>query len=104
MKILGKEPVFAQPWHAQAFALAVAMNEAGHFSWTDWADRFSQTLAAHGLTRELDGGDDYFTAWLAALESLLADRDMAPNADVERLRDAWEQAYLTTPHGAPVHL
>ncbi|WP_433989527.1 hypothetical protein SuNHUV7_00880 (plasmid) [Pseudoseohaeicola sp. NH-UV-7] len=104
MEILGKEPVFREPWHAQVFALAVHLNETGVFTWPDWADRFSQTLAAHGLDRELDGGDDYFTAWLAALESLLAERDIAPPEDVTRLRGAWETAYLETPHGAPVQL
>ena len=32
------EPVFAEPWQAQAFALAVALNERGLFSWTEWAE------------------------------------------------------------------
>lgn len=104
MEILGKEPVFAEPWHAQVFALAVHLNESGVFTWPEWADRFAQTLAAHGLDRELDGGNDYFTAWLAALESLLAERDIAAPEDVTRLRGAWETAYLETPHGAPVYL
>lgn len=104
MKVLGKEPVFAEPWHAQVFALAVHLNESGLFTWPVWAERFSQTLTAHGIDRELDGGDDYFTAWLAALESLLAERDIAAPDEVSRLRADWEAAYLSTPHGAPVQL
>jgi len=104
MEILGKEPVFAQPWHAQVFALAVHLNESGLFTWPEWVDRFSKTLSAHGLDRDLDGGDDYFSAWLAALESLLAERRIAPPDDVTRLRAAWEAAYLDTPHGAAVYL
>lgn len=104
MEILGKEPVFAEPWHAQVFALAVHLNESGLFTWAEWVDRFSKTLSAHGLDRDLDGGDGYFTAWLAALESLLAERRIAPSDDVTRLRAAWEAAYLGTPHGAAVHL
>jgi nitrile hydratase accessory protein len=104
MKVLGKDPVFAEPWHAQVFALAVHLNESGLFTWSVWAERFSQTLSAHGIDRELDGGDDYFTAWLATLESLLAERDIAAPGDVSRLRSAWEAAYLNTPHGAQVHL
>ena len=31
------EPVFAEPWQAQAFALAVKLSEQGHFSWKEWA-------------------------------------------------------------------
>ena len=76
----------------------------GRFAWPDWADRFSGTLARHGLTRDLDGGDDYFNAWLETLEALLAEDGAAEPGEVARLRAAWEAAYLRTPHGAPVHL
>jgi len=34
----------------------------------------------------------------------LADRDLADPATVETLRAAWEDAYMATPHGQPVHL
>lgn len=98
------DPVFTEPWHAQVFALTVHLNETGHFAWPDWTARFSKTLAEHGLHRDLDGGDDYFTAWLATLEALLADQGRAPPPEVEELRAAWERAYLDTPHGQPVRL
>lgn len=99
-----EEPRFEEPWHAQVFALTVALSEAGHFSWPDWTHAFGATLARHGVHRALDGGDDYFNAWLATLEALLADRGLADPAGVEALRDAWEAAYLSTPHGKPVRL
>ncbi len=98
------EPVFAEPWHAQVLAVTVALNEAGRFDWPNWAARFSETLKRHGLNRELDGGDDYFHAWLETLEMLLAEQGDAAPGDVSALRDAWEDAYLTTPHGKPVRL
>lgn len=98
------EPVFSQPWHAQVFALTVHLNEAGLFAWPDWTARFSQTLARHGLTRDLDGGEDYFIAWLETLEGFLSDLGQAAPAEVERVRSLWEEAYLSTPHGDPVHL
>lgn len=98
------EPVFAEPWHAQVFAVTVALNEAGRFDWPDWAARFSATLKRNGLDRELDGGDDYFHAWLETLEALLAEQGETSANDVEALRAAWEDAYLTTPHGQPVRL
>lgn len=98
------EPVFEEPWHAQLFALTVHLNESGRFAWPDWAARFSKTLASHGLTRDLDGGDDYFHAWLETLETLLAEDGLADPQDVAGTRDAWERAYLKTPHGAPVRL
>ena len=98
------EPVFSEPWHAQIFALTVHLNEAGHFVWAEWAARFGATLKRHGVDRDLNGGEDYFAAWLETLEGFLAEIGMAEAADVERLRGAWEAAYLHTPHGAPVRL
>lgn len=98
------EPVFAQPWHAQLFALTVHLHEQGRFAWPDWAARFGATLAAQGLDRDLDGGDDYFNAWLDTLEALLAEDGAAAPEEAADLREAWRRAYLTTPHGAPVSL
>ncbi len=99
-----KEPVFAAPWHAQAFALAVHLNERSAFSWPDWAQVFGAVLAEHGLSKELDGGDDYFLAWVAALERICAERGLAEAAVLADLKARWESAYLSTPHGAPVKL
>lgn len=98
------EPSFEAPWHAQVFALTVHLNEMGHFDWPDWAMRFGATLKRHGLTKELNGGDDYFTAWLETLETYLSETGSAPSGEVTKIRDAWENAYLSTPHGAPVSL
>lgn len=98
------EPVFSEPWHAQLFAVTVHLNETGCFAWPEWAERFGATLARHGVSRELDGGDDYFLAWLETLETLMADTGRVSAEQARSVKDAWEQAYLTTPHGAPVHL
>ena len=98
------QPVFEAPWHAQLFALTVHLNEAGHFDWPAWAERFGTTLKRHGLEKELNGGEDYFAAWLETLEGFLSDIGMAAPDDVRTLKDAWEAAYLRTPHGEPVKL
>ena len=66
------DPVFEQPWHAQLFALTVSLNEQGYFSWPEWAEKFGTTLKIHGLSRSLNGGEDYFLAWLDALEGFLS--------------------------------
>lgn len=95
---------FAAPWHAQLFALTVHLNEAGLFDWPDWAAAFGATLKRHGIEKELDGGDDYYTAWLETLEQLLAGLGLAGAGELSVLKQAWEEAYLATPHGAPVRL
>lgn len=98
------EPVFSEPWHAQVFALTVHLNEAGRFAWPEWAARFSATLKRHGLKKELDGGEDYFLAWLETLETYLVDDGSVTPGEVAPVKQAWEDAYLTTPHGDPVVL
>ncbi len=98
------EPIFAAPWHAQAFALAVHLNEAGFFTWPEWVTRFSTGLAQAGLAQELDGGDDYFTVWLATLEGLMREQGHAGAEELAAMKEAWTRAYLATPHGTPVHL
>lgn len=98
------EPVFTAPWHAQLFALTVHLSESGQFSWADWTRAFGASLKTHGLSKELDGGDDYFEAWLDALETMLRDADIATADMVQTLASAWRDAYLATPHGQPVRL
>ncbi|MGP6086568.1 nitrile hydratase accessory protein [Antarctobacter jejuensis] len=98
------QPVFEAPWHAEAFALAVALEAQGAFSWPEWTTCFGAVLAEQGQARELDGGDDYFRAWVAALERICAEKGLAGGADLAVLKGAWEAAYLSTPHGAPVRL
>lgn len=98
------EPVFEAPWHAQAFAVTVHLNERGAFTWPEWARVFSDVLADHGLNKQLNGGDDYFLAWVAALEQICAVKGLAEAAQLAKLKVAWEEAYLNTPHGAPVQL
>lgn len=97
-------PVFEAPWHAQAFALAVHLEARGVFSWPDWTQVFGAVLAEHGQDRALNGGDDYFVAWIVALERICTDKGLAEAQALGDLRQAWEQAYLTTPHGSPVRL
>jgi nitrile hydratase accessory protein len=65
----GDEPVFREPWEAKAFALAVALHEAGLFTWTEWADALGREIAAAGAG---DDGSRYYEHWLAALEKMVA--------------------------------
>ena len=98
------EPAFAEPWHAQVFALTVHLHERGAFTWDAWADTFGAVLREHGLAKELDGGADYFLAWIAALERICTARGLAEPDLLGALKADWERAYLTTPHGASVAL
>ena len=92
-------PPFAAPWQAQAFALTVALNEAGHFTWTEWTAAFSARLEDAAA----DAGD-YWEIWLETLEALLAARGIASTDLQATLAAAWQRAAAATPHGAPVLL
>ena len=67
-------PVFAEPWQAQAFALAVKLSEQGHFTWKEWAASLAEELQAAARRGEPDDGSRYYEHWLAALERLVTDR------------------------------
>lgn len=94
-------PVFAEPWQAQAFALAVALNERGVFSWSEWAGELSKQLARPDAAQ--DGGD-YYQHWLAALEALLARKGVAEPGIIDALSASWQRAAHATPHGQPIRL
>ena len=93
-------PVFAEPWQAQAFALALKLHETGAFSWNEWAEALSAEL----LRDPVDDGSRYYEHWVAALEGLVAGRNLAAPAELAARKDAWKSAYLRTPHGRPVEL
>lgn len=97
-------PVFQAPWEAQAFAMAVKLHEAGHFTWREWADRLAVEIAAARDRGERDDGTRYYHYWLAALEELLADKGIVPAADLARREEAWAEAARATPHGQPIVL
>ena len=40
------EPVFTEPWQANAFALAVKLSEQGYFTWKEWAAALANELKA----------------------------------------------------------
>ncbi|HLI13401.1 MAG TPA: nitrile hydratase accessory protein [Alphaproteobacteria bacterium] len=97
-------PVFAEPWQAQAFALAVTLSEAGHFTWTEWAAALAAELRAAEARGEPDDGSDYYMHWLKALERLAAAKGLAAPSALEARKAAWAEAYRRTPHGTPVTL
>jgi nitrile hydratase accessory protein len=98
-------PVFAEPWQAQAFALAVKLSEKGHFTWKEWAATLASELNDATLRGEPDlDGTKYYHHWLAALERLVIAKGLADTRSLAARKDAWEDAYLHTPHGSPVEL
>jgi nitrile hydratase accessory protein len=97
-------PVFAEPWQAQAFALAVRLSAQGHFTWTEWAAALAAQLQAAANRGEPDDGSRYYEHWLAALEALVLEKKLTEPAALLERKEAWADAYRHTPHGQPVRL
>lgn len=97
-------PVFAEPWEAQAFALAVKLSEQGHFTWKEWAATLAGELKSAADRGEPDDGSRYYHYWLAALERLVTAKGLADTEALAERKEAWAEAYRRTPHGKPVEL
>src|ERR1700754_779132 len=68
------EPVFPEPWAAEAFAMTVHLHEKGLFTWPEWAESLSAELHRPGRSED---GSDYFDCWVAALCGLLVSHGIA---------------------------
>ena len=97
-------PVFAEPWQAQAFAIAVKLSDQGHFTWKEWAVALADELKSAADRGELDDGSRYYQHWLAALERLVTVKGLSDPATLLARKEAWADAYRHTPHGKPVEL
>jgi nitrile hydratase accessory protein len=92
--------VFAEPWQAQAFALAVELNAEGAFTWAEWAVALSTELACDPS----DDGGRYYHHWVAALEALTTRRGLCDRPALAVRKADWTEAYRRTPHSRPVAL
>ena len=87
------EPSFDEPWQAQVFALAVALNRRGLFDWGQWVRAVA--VQPKGAA---------YADWIAALEEILIDRGLASADGLHRLAHDWQASAEATPHGQPIEL
>ena len=105
------EPVFAEPWQARAFALAVELHERGLFTWPEWSATLAATIerarAAPGDPEtspetSSETSDTYYLHWLAALERLVAAKGVSSSEELAARKEAWDRAAHATPHGKAI--
>ena len=89
--------MFAEPWEAQAFAMAVKLNEAGVFGWSEWAETLGAELKASPAR-------PYYESWLVALERLAEAKGVTSPEERTARIEAWYRAAKATPHGQPIVL
>src|SRR5262245_11886786 len=74
------ELVFAAPWEARAFGIAVALNEAGMYAWRD----SSHGLGAEAATAEQHGiPTSYYERWLETLTKLAIAQGLVTPEELE---------------------
>jgi nitrile hydratase accessory protein len=95
------EPVFREPWQAQAFAMTVRLYERGLFTWTEWAQALSTEIAREG---ELSEPSEYYRLWLSALEKLISAKSLVAPGELAKRQAEWRDAAAATPHGEPIVL
>jgi nitrile hydratase accessory protein len=97
-------PVFIEPWQAQAFALTLELSRRGHFSWAQWSQTLAEELQRAQARGCLSDGSHYYHHWLAALERLVLHTGLCDEASLRTRKLAWADAYRHTPHGQAVEL
>ncbi len=98
LKLDDDEPVFAEPWEAQAFALVVGLHEKGAFTWEEWAQTLGRIIA------EDHGSAPYFQLWLDALQVMVRSKALLSDDEMRDRCKEWEAAVANTPHGQPIEL
>ena len=99
-----QQQVFAEPWEAHAFAIAVKLSEKGLFKWSDWTNALAEEIKKAKEQGQPDFGNTYYQFWLSALETILLEKNILKKSDLKSMMEQWRRAYLSTPHGNPVKL
>jgi nitrile hydratase accessory protein len=97
-------PVFNAPWEAQAFGMTLALHARGHFTWREWAGALAAELSTAAASGHPDDGSHYYEHWLAALEKLVARKNIVGAPELELRVGEWDAAARATPHGKPIDL
>ena len=98
------DPVFDEPWQAQALAMADSLVKSGMFAASEWSDALGQCLKDAEVRGDIDSQETYYSCVLSTLENLIAGNSEIDQKAMAGKRKDWEEAYLSTPHGQPVHL
>ena len=73
-------PSFDHDWQRRAFGLALALSEFGHYPWSEFQQSLIDTIGAWEATPETDRAEwEYYDHWVAALETVVAQRQILIN-------------------------
>ena len=99
-----QQQVFAEPWEAHVFAIAVKLSEKGLLKWSEWSDALAEEIKEAKDQGQPDFGNTYYQFWFSALETILLKKNILKKSDIKSRMEQGRRAYLSTPHGNPVKL
>jgi nitrile hydratase accessory protein len=70
------ELVFEEPWQGRALAMGVVLLERLEVPWAEFRRHLVEAIASHHSGDTETAATTYYTAWLDALEKLLAGRNL----------------------------
>ncbi len=97
-------PLFADAWEAQVLAMANALQQAGCYTASEWADALGAAIKGAQAAGDPDDGSTYYHHVLSAVERLVQVKNIASADLLAARKAAWIEAYEHTPHGQPVEL
>jgi len=71
------ELVFEEVWQGRALGLGVVVLDLTGVRWSEFRDHLVTAIAAHELAPGESAATAYYTAWLDAIEALLAAHGLA---------------------------
>ena len=74
--------MFAERWHAEAFAMALSLSQQGYFTWKEWAAALADELKDAADRGEPDDGSRYYEHWLSTLERLVRTKQLTNSAEL----------------------
>ncbi len=87
--------VFAEPWEARAFALAIELQARGHFQWAEFRARLIEEIAADQSSSSMNEShpgpepkSGYYQCWLRALERLTLAKGLLGKTDLDQRADS----------------
>jgi nitrile hydratase accessory protein len=81
------ELVFEAPWEGRAFGIAVALNEQAVYPWRSFRDALVDHIAADEAAAR---DTTYYERWLASLETLLLERGLVTQAELDARHAEYE--------------
>lgn len=104
LKTLDGLPVFEHEWQAQILAMADTLISNKSIEAASWSENFGAGLKQAHAAEHPDDLGTYYKVALDTLEMLVIEQCKMTVSELSNKRQAWEQAYLSTPHGEPVRL